>query len=136
MFKGPLTLLLLLMLALAALFAVPALATANPVNPDHLGFCKKTEVGQVKSIHGKTYRCTHDGNVYEWEIYSAPTSTPTPTLTSTPPVATVGPTTPAPGALPVTGAKTDWMIGGGVASVAAGAIALLVGRRRRIRLEA
>jgi len=136
MINGILKFTALLALAVGALFAVPALATAGPT-PDH---CK---AGEINSLARRCIPPSYSASPtchYKCPSASAspsvgPTLSPTPTHTST--LHTTGPAEPSPagGALPVTGAKTDWMIGGGLAFVAAGAVGVLVGRKRRNRIS-
>jgi len=64
-----------------------------------------------------------------------PTPSPSPSMTASAiPTPTVS--TSAPGGLPVTGTKTDVMIGGGAALLLIGGTAVVLGRRRRTRFEA
>lgn len=131
MLKGPAIFLALLALALAALFAVPAIATATPIH-----------------IHPCTSASPSYGPPVEYNKFKCPSASPS-TSTSTSPSKPVSPsaslaTTPSaaptatPGALPVTGAKTDWLIGSGVVVLLLGVGGVIVGRRRRngVRFEA
>lgn len=146
MLKGPLRFLALLALALGAIFAVPAVASAHTPSSSHLGFCKNSEVGHTKVVDGKTYRCTHDGKVNEWELISTPTpsasvshtAAPSPSMTASNGAVVPTPTVGGSGAagLPVTGAKEDVMAAVGAGAVALGGVGLWFGlRRRRNRVQ-
>jgi LPXTG-motif cell wall-anchored protein len=135
MIKGPLVFLGLLALALAALFAVPALASAHPVPPT----CHEQCVPSWHPSHPASHPASPSA------LPSATTAMPPttgPTVGSTtdaPTSAPAEPGTPTPslsaGALPVTGAKTDIMAGTGLALLLVGTGGLVYGLRRRDRVR-
>lgn len=159
MIKGPIRLLALLALALGALFAVPAIASAHTIKAVTPGaYCSHAgDVGQ--SEKGNWYICEEKGGHLRWEPTSGPQPTPTDETTgptggptteppTTPPTTapptttalptTIGPTpsTSAASALPMTGTKEDVMAGVGAGAVALGGIGLWFGlRRRRTRVQ-
>lgn len=136
MIRGPLTLLALLALALAVLFAAPAIASAH--SPTHLGFCKNSEIGTTKVVAGHTYRCTKDGKVNEWELVTdvQPSGTPSATASGSAAASVSASSGSGAGTLPTTGGREDLLAVAGSVLVGAGAAGVLFGRRRRTRFEA
>jgi len=144
----------LLALALGALFAVPAIATAHTAPATiHPGSpCAHDRHLQLaQADNGLWYQCLppkHGDGAWHWKgPVSGPSSgptiaptqpaSPTPSATTAPPQASPTPSVSgsAAGALPVTGAREDWMAAAGVAALGAGGTALWLGRRRRSRVR-
>jgi LPXTG-motif cell wall-anchored protein len=122
---------------IAGIAASLALVTPAWATSDKPGeFCAKTQHGHTMIYHGKTYVCSQDApphaNIWRW--HDKPEPTP---VDSKPPVVVPTPTA-VPGqmsTLPKTGAPT-WLYATGGTMLAAGGAALVVmGRRRRFRIE-